>query len=101
MSSVPPARSMRVGAEAWMCTDASYIADCRLQIADSRTADCRLGFLIDDWDWRLGLAIADWILEWRFAIGSRQSQSPIPNPQSTIQSPIDNENPQSPIVNPS
>src|SRR4029078_13628998 len=32
MSSVPPARSIRVGAEAWMCTGG--IIHCRLAIAD-------------------------------------------------------------------
>src|SRR6476619_4652024 len=34
MSSVPPARSIRVGAEAWMCTGG--IIHCRLAIADWR-----------------------------------------------------------------
>jgi hypothetical protein len=71
------------------------IADCRLQIADSRTVDCRLpidsedcrldwGLAIGDWhcglaigiaDWRLALRISDWhcglaidIADWRLAL---------------------------------
>src|SRR5262252_8214148 len=39
MSSVPPARSIRVGAEAWICTRKSYIANalhCALSMRDLR-----------------------------------------------------------------
>src|SRR5919198_496541 len=57
----------------WGCPQ---IADCRLQIADSRILDWRLPIWINDCrlDWRLpiGLAIADWIgdcrLDWPIAV---------------------------------